>query len=138
MANYTRDLKARRSRRRFACAYQKRTTWHRLRSFSASITVRPVISVVVAVLLAGRSLVRSRAALHVEISASTAQHPPHCLSTRRVPVLPAARRDAAFAGVAATIAAMQIQDVMTAPRSPWQNPYVERLSDRYGVSVSIT
>ena len=35
-------------------------------------------------------------------------------------------RDAAFAGVAATIAAMQIQDVVTAPRSPWQNAYVER------------
>jgi putative transposase len=31
-----------------------------------------------------------------------------------------------FAGVAATIAAMQIQDVVTAPRSPWQNAYVER------------
>ena len=31
-----------------------------------------------------------------------------------------------FAGVAATIAAMEIQDVVTAPRSPWQNAYVER------------
>ena len=36
-------------------------------------------------------------------------------------------RDSAFAGIAATIAAMQIQDVVTAPRSPWQNAYVERL-----------
>jgi transposase InsO family protein len=35
-------------------------------------------------------------------------------------------RDAAFADVAFTIAAMQIQDVVTAPRSPWQNAYVER------------
>lgn len=34
-------------------------------------------------------------------------------------------RDAAFASVAATMAAMQIQDVVTAPRSPWQNAYVE-------------
>jgi transposase InsO family protein len=32
-----------------------------------------------------------------------------------------------FAGVAGTIAAMQIQAVVTAPRSPWQNAYVERL-----------
>ena len=35
-------------------------------------------------------------------------------------------RDAVFAGVASTITAMQIQEVMTAPRSPWQNAYVER------------
>ena len=35
-------------------------------------------------------------------------------------------RDAVFAGVAGTIAAMHIQDVVTVPRSPWQNAYVER------------
>jgi putative transposase len=35
-------------------------------------------------------------------------------------------RDGIFAGVAGTIAAMQIQDVVTAPRSPWQNAYIER------------
>jgi transposase InsO family protein len=35
-------------------------------------------------------------------------------------------RDAVFGGVAATIAAMQIQNVVTSPRSPWQNAYVER------------
>jgi putative transposase len=35
-------------------------------------------------------------------------------------------RDSAFAEVATTIAAMHIQDVVTAPRSPWQNAYVER------------
>ncbi len=36
-------------------------------------------------------------------------------------------RDAAFAGVEATIAGMHIQTVRTAPRSPWQNAYVERV-----------
>ncbi len=36
-------------------------------------------------------------------------------------------RDAAFADVASTITAMQIQEVVTAPRSPWQNAYVERI-----------
>jgi putative transposase len=36
-------------------------------------------------------------------------------------------RDAVFAGVAATIAGMNIQAVRTAPRSPWQNAYVERV-----------
>jgi transposase InsO family protein len=35
-------------------------------------------------------------------------------------------RDGAFANIAGTLAAMQIQDVVTAPRSPWQNAYVER------------
>ena len=36
-------------------------------------------------------------------------------------------RDAAFADVATTIAGMNIQAVRTAPRSPWQNAYVERV-----------
>src|SRR6266850_4593664 len=35
-------------------------------------------------------------------------------------------RDAVFAGVAGTIAAMRIYDLVTAARSPWQNAYVER------------
>jgi hypothetical protein len=33
-------------------------------------------------------------------------------------------RDTVFADVATTIAAMNIQAVRTAPRSPWQNAYV--------------
>jgi putative transposase len=36
-------------------------------------------------------------------------------------------RDTVFADVATTIAAMNIQVVRTAPRSPWQNAYVERV-----------
>jgi putative transposase len=36
-------------------------------------------------------------------------------------------RDAVFADVATTIAGMNIQAVRTAPRSPWQNAYVERV-----------
>ena len=36
-------------------------------------------------------------------------------------------RDGAFAAVATTIAGMNIQAVRTAPRSPWQNAYVERV-----------
>jgi putative transposase len=36
-------------------------------------------------------------------------------------------RDAVFADVASTIAGMNIQAVRTAPRSPWQNAYVERV-----------
>ena len=36
-------------------------------------------------------------------------------------------RDTAFAAVETTIAAMHIEAVRTAPRSPWQNGYVERV-----------
>ncbi len=36
-------------------------------------------------------------------------------------------RDGSFAAVAATLACMNIQAVRTAPRSPWQNAYVERV-----------
>jgi putative transposase len=35
--------------------------------------------------------------------------------------------DAVFTNVVSTIGAMQIHEVVTAPRSPWQNAYVERL-----------
>jgi hypothetical protein len=36
--------------------------------------------------------------------------------------------DAAFTDVVSTIAAMQIHELVTAPRSPWQNAYVEHLT----------
>ena len=36
-------------------------------------------------------------------------------------------RDGAFAEVATTVAGMRIDAVRTAPRSPWQNAYVERV-----------
>jgi hypothetical protein len=36
-------------------------------------------------------------------------------------------RDTAFTDVMSTIVAMQILEVLTAPRSPWQNAYVERV-----------
>jgi hypothetical protein len=36
-------------------------------------------------------------------------------------------RDGAFADVATTMAGMHVEAVRTAPRSPWQNAYVERL-----------
>ena len=36
-------------------------------------------------------------------------------------------RDGAFEGLAGTLAAMQIQEMVSAARSPWQNAYVERV-----------
>ena len=38
-------------------------------------------------------------------------------------------RDHAFAALAATVGGLGIEDLRTAPRSPWQNAYVERLID---------
>ena len=36
-------------------------------------------------------------------------------------------RDTAFTDIMSTIGAMQIHEVLTAPRSPWQNAYLERI-----------
>ena len=47
-------------------------------------------------------------------------------------------RDAIFAHVATTITGMNIQPIRTAPRSPWQNAYVERVIGSIRVSASIT
>ena len=47
-------------------------------------------------------------------------------------------RDAVFAEVATTIAGMNVKAVRTAPRSPWQNAYVERSSGRSDASAWIT
>jgi putative transposase len=47
-------------------------------------------------------------------------------------------RDSVFADMASTIAGMNTQAVRTAPRSPWQNVYVERSSVRSDASASIT
>jgi putative transposase len=35
-------------------------------------------------------------------------------------------RDLAFAAIGTTAKAMAITEVLTAPRSPWQNAYIER------------
>jgi putative transposase len=72
-----------------------------------------------------------RRVVHVAItdhptSAWTAQQLRNAFPNEECPSYLLHDRDAAFTGVAVTIAAMQIHDVVTAPRSPWQNPYVER------------
>jgi putative transposase len=72
-----------------------------------------------------------RRVVHVAVtdhptSAWTAQQLRNAFPGDECPLYLLHDRDAAFAEVAATIAAMQIQDVVTAPRSPWQNAYVER------------
>ena len=72
-----------------------------------------------------------RRVVHVAVtdhptSAWTAQQLRNAFPNEECPSYLLHDRDGAFAGIAGTIAAMQIQDVVTAPRSPWQNAYVER------------
>jgi transposase InsO family protein len=45
-------------------------------------------------------------------------------------------RDGAFTDVATTVAGMSIEAIRTAPRSPWQNAYVERLIGSIPASAS--
>jgi len=47
-------------------------------------------------------------------------------------------RDHAFDRIAATTAAMEIQEVLTAPRAPWQTPTLNDSSDQSDASASIT
>jgi putative transposase len=47
-------------------------------------------------------------------------------------------RDPVFADVASTIGAMQIREIVTAPRSPWRTPTLSASSARSDVSASIT
>src|SRR4029434_9020539 len=72
-----------------------------------------------------------RRVVHVAVtdhptSAWTAQELRNAFPNEECPAYLLHDRDGAFTGIAGTIAAMQIQDVVTAPRSPWQNAYVER------------
>ena len=72
-----------------------------------------------------------RRVVHVAItdhptSAWTAQQLRNAFPDDECPSYLVHDRDTAFAAVAGTIAAMQIHEVVTAPRSPWQNAYVER------------
>jgi putative transposase len=57
----------------------------------------------------------------------TAQQLRNALPENQAPGYLLHDRDAVFADVANTIAAMNIRAVRTAPRSPWQNAYVERV-----------
>ena len=59
-------------------------------------------------------------------SAWTAQQLRNAFPNEECPAYLLHDRDGAFTGIGGTLAAMQIQDVVIAPRSPWQNAYVER------------
>jgi putative transposase len=72
-----------------------------------------------------------RRVVHVAVtdhptSAWTAQQLRNAFPYEECPAYLLHDRDGAFTGFAGTLAAMQIQEVVTAPRSPWQNAYVER------------
>jgi putative transposase len=73
-----------------------------------------------------------RRIVHVAVTehptaAWTAQQLRNAFPDHKAPAYLLHDRDAVFAAVATTIASMKIQAVRTAPRSPWQNAYVERV-----------
>ena len=60
-------------------------------------------------------------------AAWTAQQLRNAFSENETPRYLLHDRDSVFAGVATTIAGMNTHAVRTAPRSPWQNAYAERV-----------
>ena len=73
-----------------------------------------------------------RRLVHVTVTehptaAWTAQQLRNAFSEHEAPPYLLHDRDSVFADVATTIAGMNTQAVRTAPRSPWQNAYVERV-----------
>jgi putative transposase len=73
-----------------------------------------------------------RRVVHVAVtdhptSAWTAQQLRNAFPNEECPVDLLHDRDGAFDGIAVILAAMPIQAVVSAPRAPWQNAYVERL-----------
>ena len=73
-----------------------------------------------------------RRIVHVAVTdhptaAWTAQQLRNAFSENEAPRYLLHDRDSIFAGVATTIAGMNTHAVRTAPRSPWQNAYVERV-----------
>ena len=73
-----------------------------------------------------RRLVHVAVAEH-PTAAWTAQQLCNAFSENEAPRYLLHDRDSVFADVATTIAGMNTQAVRTAPRSPWQNAYVERV-----------
>ena len=65
-------------------------------------------------------------------AAWTAQQLRNALPENEAPTFLLYDRDSVFADVATTINAMNIEAVRTAPRSPWQNAYVERVIGSIG------
>jgi len=73
-----------------------------------------------------------RRIVHVAVTehptaAWTAQQLRNAFSEDQAPGYLLHDRDGTFAAVATTVAGMHIQSIRTAPRSPWQNAYVERV-----------
>jgi hypothetical protein len=84
-----------------------------------------------------------RRAVHVAVTdhptaAWTAQQLREAFPWENAPRYLIRDRDLAFAAVHATANAMAITEVLTAPRSPWQNGWSNGLSDRSAASASIT
>jgi transposase InsO family protein len=75
---------------------------------------------------------KRRRVMHVAVtdhptSAWTAQQLRNAFPNEECPTSLLYDRDGAFAGIGGTLATMQIREVVSAARAPWQNAYVERL-----------
>ena len=73
-----------------------------------------------------RRLVHSAVTAH-PTAASIAQQLRNAFPHDQAPRYLLRDRDTAFAAIETTLTGMQVQPVRTAPRSPWQNAYVERV-----------
>jgi len=73
-----------------------------------------MMSVLISMLLTLRGLARSRVALHLKVLAMAPRYLVH-------------DRDSAFYAWTTTAEAIGIEEVLTAPHSPWQYAYAERL-----------
>jgi transposase InsO family protein len=84
---------------------------------------------------------RRRRVLHFNVTdhptaAWTAQQIVEAFADRNVPRYLIRDRDSVYGNdVGERISSMGIEEVLTAPRSPWQNPYAERLIGRFEENV---
>jgi transposase InsO family protein len=123
----------RRHLRRPSQSWRTFLTNHASQIMAADLFVVPTVSfrlLFVLIMLAHdrRQLVHVAVTAHPTTS-WTAQQLRNAFSEHDAPRYLLHDRDSIFADVATTIERINIQEVRTAPRSPWQNAYVERVID---------
>jgi hypothetical protein len=121
----------RRHLRRPSQSWRTFLTNHASQIMAADLFVVPTVSfrlLFVLIMLAHdrRQLVHVAVTAHPTTS-WTAQQLRNAFSEHDAPRYLLHDRDSIFADVATTIERINIQEVRTAPRSPWQNAYVERV-----------
>ena len=123
----------RRHLRRPSQSWRTFLTNHASQIMAADLFVVPTVSFRLLFVLIMLAHDRRRL-VHVAVTAHpttswTAQQLRNAFSEHDAPRYLLHDRDSIFADVATTIERINIQEVRTAPRSPWQNAYVERVID---------